>query len=44
LTRLVIDCGRNYFIIVAVIEEHRVRVSENGVLRRIFGPKREEDG
>jgi hypothetical protein len=25
-------------------EEHRLRVSENSVLRRIFGPKREEDG
>jgi hypothetical protein len=25
-------------------EEHRQRVSENRVLRRIFGPKREEDG
>jgi hypothetical protein len=24
-------------------EEHRLRVSKNGVLRRIFGPKREED-
>jgi hypothetical protein len=25
-------------------EEHRMRVFENRVLRRIFGPKREEDG
>jgi hypothetical protein len=25
-------------------EEHRLRASENRVLRRIFGPKREEDG
>jgi hypothetical protein len=25
-------------------EEHRLRVSENRVLRRISGPKREEDG
>jgi hypothetical protein len=24
-------------------EEHRLRVFENGVLRKIFGPKREED-
>jgi hypothetical protein len=24
-------------------EEHRLRVFENGMLRRIFGPKREED-
>jgi hypothetical protein len=24
--------------------EHRLRVSENRLLRRIFGPKREEDG
>jgi hypothetical protein len=25
-------------------EEHRPRICENRVLRRIFGPKREEDG
>jgi hypothetical protein len=25
-------------------EEHRLRVSENRVLRKIFGPRREEDG
>jgi hypothetical protein len=25
-------------------EEHRLRVFENRVLRRIFGPKSEEDG
>jgi hypothetical protein len=25
------------------MEEHRLRVFENRVLRRIFGPKREED-
>jgi hypothetical protein len=25
-------------------EEHRLRIFENTVLRRIFGPKREEDG
>jgi hypothetical protein len=25
-------------------EEHRLKVFENRVLRRIFGPKREEDG
>jgi hypothetical protein len=25
-------------------EEHRLRVFENSLLRRIFGPKREEDG
>jgi hypothetical protein len=25
-------------------EEHTLRVSENSVLRKIFGPKREEDG
>jgi hypothetical protein len=25
-------------------EEHRLRVFENSVLRRIFGPEREEDG
>jgi hypothetical protein len=25
-------------------EEHRLGISENGMLRRIFGPKREEGG
>jgi hypothetical protein len=25
-------------------EEHRLRVFENRVLRKVFGPKREEDG
>jgi hypothetical protein len=25
-------------------KEHKLRVSENTVLRRIFGPKREEEG
>jgi hypothetical protein len=25
-------------------EEHRLRVFENRLLRRVFGPKREEDG
>jgi hypothetical protein len=25
-------------------EEHRLRVFENSVLRKIFGPRREEDG
>jgi hypothetical protein len=29
---------------VTLREEHRLRVFENRVLRRIFGPKREEDG
>jgi hypothetical protein len=29
---------------LALREEHRLRVFENRVLRRIFGPKREEDG
>jgi hypothetical protein len=34
-----------FFIIFClnVREEHRLRVFENGVLRRIFGPKRGED-
>jgi hypothetical protein len=26
------------------MEEHRLRVFENSVLRKMFGPKREEDG
>jgi hypothetical protein len=30
--------------LVSLREEHRLRVFENRVLRRIFGPKREEDG
>jgi hypothetical protein len=29
---------------LALREEHRLKVFENRVLRRIFGPKREEDG
>jgi hypothetical protein len=29
---------------LTVREEHRLRVFENRVLRKIFGPKREEDG
>jgi hypothetical protein len=29
---------------VTLSEERRLRVSDNRVLRRIFGPKREEDG
>jgi len=29
---------------LALREEHRLRVFENRVLRRMFGPKREEDG
>jgi hypothetical protein len=33
-------CGTSY---LTLREEHRLRVSENRVLRRIFGPKREED-
>jgi hypothetical protein len=27
-----------------VSQEHRLRVSENSVLRKIFGPKRDEEG
>jgi hypothetical protein len=26
------------------MEEHRLSIFENGGLRKIFGPKREEDG
>jgi hypothetical protein len=29
---------------LTLTEEHRLRVFENRVLRRIFGPKRKEDG
>jgi hypothetical protein len=29
--------------LVSQFEEHRLRVFENRVVRRIFGPKREED-
>jgi hypothetical protein len=38
--KLTLDDGDNYIL----GEEQRLRVSENRVLRRIFGPKREEDG
>jgi hypothetical protein len=30
--------------LVSHFEEHKLRVFENRVLRRIFGPKRDEDG
>jgi hypothetical protein len=30
------------FISLTLKKEHRLRVFENGMLRRIFGPKREE--
>jgi hypothetical protein len=30
-------------LVLTLREEHRLRVSENWVLRRIFGPKREKD-
>jgi hypothetical protein len=33
---------KTWFLILR--EEHRLRVFENSVLRKIFGPKREEDG
>jgi hypothetical protein len=33
------ECGTCYF---TLRKQHRLRVSENRVLRRIFGPKREE--
>jgi hypothetical protein len=29
---------------LTLVEEHRLRVFENRVLRKIFGPKREADG
>jgi hypothetical protein len=29
---------------ITLREEYGLRVFENGVLRKIFGPKREEDG
>jgi hypothetical protein len=33
---------RIYKAIILPVEEHRLRVFENRVLRRIFGPKRDE--
>jgi hypothetical protein len=33
---------RIYKTIILPVEEHRLRVFENRVLRRIFGPKRDE--
>jgi hypothetical protein len=35
---------QNALVSLTLKEEHRLRVSENRVLRRIFGPKRKEDG
>jgi hypothetical protein len=29
--------------LVSHVEEHRLRVFENRVVRKVFGPKREED-
>jgi hypothetical protein len=31
-------------LVLTLRKEHRLRIFENRVLRRIFGPKREEDG
>jgi hypothetical protein len=31
-------------LVFTLREEHRLRIFENRVLRKIFGPKREEDG
>jgi hypothetical protein len=33
-----------YDYTLTLTEEYRLRVSENRVLRKIFGPKRDEDG
>jgi hypothetical protein len=35
---------KNYNRSLTLREEHRLKVFENRVLRRIFGPKRDEDG
>jgi hypothetical protein len=40
---LVVLCGCETWSLT-LGEEHRLRLFENRVLRRIFGPKREEDG
>jgi len=37
-----IKVGRNYSWSLTLSEERRLRVSENRVLRRVFGPKRDE--
>jgi hypothetical protein len=37
-------CLDNCSAILKRGEEHRLRVFENRVLKKIFGPKREEDG
>jgi hypothetical protein len=37
-----IRCARNLYFMLILCQEHRLRVFENRVLRRIFGPKRDE--
>jgi hypothetical protein len=41
-TSCTIDCVASYKWSVTLREEHRLGVFENRVLRRIFGPKRDE--
>jgi hypothetical protein len=41
ITRRVVLCGCETWSLT-LREEHRLRVFENRVLRRIFGPKRDE--
>jgi hypothetical protein len=41
---LKIKIYKTLVLLVVLREGHRLRVFENRVLRRIFGPKREEDG
>jgi hypothetical protein len=37
-----LTCDERVTWSLTLIEEHRLRVVKNGVLRRIFGPKREQ--
>jgi hypothetical protein len=41
---LKIKIHKTVILPVVLREEHRLRVFEKRVLRKIFGPKREEDG
>jgi hypothetical protein len=41
MTLLHFECGNIYTYCCINVEEHKLRVFENRVLRRIFGPKRD---
>ena len=39
---VVFDCVQMYFILLSYFKHNGLRVFENKVLRRIFGPRRDE--